>query len=416
MPVQVKVGYGEGELTATLSNGRFLGEIRPGPMSKIANLEHEILYRLNNPVGVQSLAALAKGAKKIAIVTGDQTRIAPTSKILPVIFEYLIQAGAEKCFLTVIIGVGNHRPITEEEKRQILGPLYGQVRCLHSRETGYSLMGITTRGTPVEVSTPVAEADLVIGLGNIELHQLAGFSGGVKAVAAGTASMRALEHNHRLSNLQNDAVGKLDENIVRQDMEEFARTANLRFVINTVMNEKRKVVYLTAGDPVEAHRTGAAIAEKLFKFQLKELADIVIVSPGGSPKDDTVYQAQKSVKNALRAVKAGGIIIITAKCSEGFGDPVFEQWMKESSSLEEIEARTKNDFVLGGHKCSFIASAVRKARIFMVSKMRPEDVKALFFTPFGSLQEAVDASIAEKGDNAGVLVMPWGSLTVPVKT
>lgn len=415
MPVQIKVRYGEGELTATLSTGKFLGEIRPGPLMEITNLEHEIVYRLNKPVGVQSLAALAKAAQKIVIVTADHTRVLPTQKILPIVVDYLVQAGVEKNSLTIIIGVGNHRPVTEEEKRQILGPLYGQVQSFHSRETGYSSLGVTTRGTPVEVSTPVAEADLVIALGNIELHQLAGFSGGVKAVAAGTASKRALEHNHRLSTLQKNAVGILDGNIIRHDMEEFARTANLNFIINTVMNEKREVVYLTAGDPIEAHQRGATVADKLFRFQLNELADIVVVSPGGSPKDDTVYQAQKSVKNALKAVKDGGIIIITAKCSEGFGDPVFEQWMKEASNLEEIEDRTKKDFVLGGHKCSFIASAVKKARIFMVSEMKPEDVKALFFEPFNSLQEAVDAAVAEKGDNAGIIVMPWGSLTVPIK-
>lgn len=414
MAVQIKVGYGEGELAAMLSTGRFLRELRPEPVQEVSNLAHEILCRLNKPVGVQPLASLAKAAQRIVIVTGDHTRVLPTHRIIPVIFNYLIQAGVEKNSITVVIGVGNHRPVTEEEKRKILGPVYGQIPCFHSRETGYSLIGITTRGTPVEVSTPVAEADLVIGLGNIELHQLTGFSGGVKAVAAGTASKRALEHNHRLSTLQTDAMGRLDGNIVRHDMEEFAGIANLKFIINTVMNEKREVVYLTAGDPVESHRTAAVVAEKLFKFKLEELADIVIVSPGGSPKDDTVYQAQKSLKNALKAVKDGGIIIITAKCSEGFGDPVFEQWMKEASSPEEIEARTKKDFVLGGHKCSFIASAVKKASVFMVSEMRPEDVAELFFKPFSSLQRALDAAVAEKGENAGVIVMPWGSVTVPI--
>lgn len=415
MPVEIKVGYGDKELSATLTAGRFLGEIRPGPLPEIANLEHEILYRLNKPVGVQCLAALAKAAKKTVIVTGDHTRVLPTHKILPVVVEYLVKAGIEKNSLTVIIGVGNHRPVTEEEKRQILGSLYGQVQSFHSRETGYSLVGVTTRGTPVEVSTPVAEADLVIALGNIEMHQLAGFSGGVKAIAAGTASKRALEHNHRLSTLQNDAVGELDGNIVRQDMEEFARTANLRFIVNAVMNEKREIVFLTAGDPVKSHRTGTAVAEKLFNIELNEAADIVIVSPGGSPKDDTVYQAQKSVKNALKAVKDGGIIILTAKCPEGFGDSTFEQWIKEAAGLKEIEDRTKNNFVLGGHKCAFIASAVNKAQIFMISEMKPEDVKALFFKPFSNLQEAVDAAVAEKGENAGIIVMPWGSLTVPIK-
>ncbi len=409
----VKVRYGSGETGAVVRGGRLLGVIRPHPLPELVDLRQEIINGLRGPIGSKPLSALAEGARKIAIVTSDHTRPLPAHLILPVLCAELEGAGAGKKDVTVVIGVGSHRPVTEEEKKRLTGPVYGQVRCFHSQETGYKLMGVTKRGTPVEVAVPAAEADLVIGLGNIELHQLAGYTGGVKAVAAGAASRRALEHNHRLSRLGESGLGMLDGNVVRQDMEEFARIAKLGFIINVVLNESHQVVHLAAGHPVRAHRSGCAAADRLYRVRIKEKADIVIMSPGGAPKDGTVYQVQKAVKNALRAVRDGGIIIAAAKCPEGFGDPVFEQWMSQVSSPEELEKRSSAEFILGGHKGAFIASAVKKARIFWVSDMPPEQVRKLFFEPFGTVQEAVDEALQIKGDDAGILVMPWGGLTVP---
>lgn len=405
--------YGAGEIGAVLHGGRFLAELAPKGFPGVADLEAEIIRQLEYPVASEPLKILARQARKIAIVTSDHTRVLPSEKILPVIFNYLEQKGVTPDKITIVIGGGNHRSVTAEEKVKLLGTLNGKVRSCHSRETGYKLLGLTTRGTPVEVSVPVAEADLVIALGNIEFHQLAGFSGGVKAVAAGAASSRALEYNHRLNILQGNKLGELEENQVRQDMEEFARTAGLRFIVNTVLNYDHQVISVVAGDPIEAHRIGCETARESFAVEIDEKADIVIVSPGGSPKDDTVYQSQKTLLNALRAVVQGGIIIFAAKCGEGFGDPVFERWMSGFSNVNEIEERTASEFVLGGHKCTFIAKAVKHATIFMVSDMESTQVKKLFFEPYNYLQEAINAALHIKGDKASILVMPWGGVTVP---
>lgn len=413
MPVKISLKYGSKEIKAQLPECRFIGELVPGTSNELIDLEQEIRDKLAHPVGSEPLVSLAKGVNKIAIVTPDHTRVFPSAEILPILCAHLFEAGIDSGSVTIVIGVGNHRPVNVDEKKRILGPLYNKVTCLHSKETGYIFKGITKRGTPIEVASPVAEAGLVIGLGSIELHQLAGFSGGVKAVAAGTAGRNALEHNHRLKTLQSDMTGKLEENFVRQDMEEFARVVNLRFIINVVLNEKGDVTFVTAGDPLEAHRHGCKVAKEVFTVSIEERADIVIVSPGGEPRDSTVYQAQKSVKNALKAVKDGGIIILAAQCPEGFGDEVFEKWLGEASDPEQILERAKKEFVLGGHKSVFIASAVKRAKIYLVSDMNYEAVIKMFFEPFSSLQEAIDKAFEIKGHSPSILVMPWGGLTVP---
>ncbi|MFA5881391.1 MAG: nickel-dependent lactate racemase [Eubacteriales bacterium] len=413
MSVTINLKYGNQEVQAIISTCRYLGEIRPNPLPEITQPEQEIINGLRQPIGAPPVDFLARGKGRAAIVISDHTRPLTSRLVLPLLIKELELGGLSKESIIVVIGVGNHRPVTENEKEYLLGPLYGQIKCQHSKETGYRMLGITKRGTPVEVAEPVAEADLVIAVGCIEPHQLAGFSGGVKAVAAGAASRRALEHNHKLGTLQGNALGQVEGNIVRRDMEEFAQIAGLHFIINIVLNEEQRVVQVAAGDPIKAHRAGEVTAGAMCCVKLHEAADIVVVSPGGTPKDDTVYQAQKSVRNALRAVVQGGIIIVAAKCPEGFGDPVFEEWMNAASSPKDIERRSAREFVLGGHKGAFIAQAVNQARIFWVSDMEQAQVRKLFFESFSSLQEAVDAAVAIKGDDARVLVMPYGGLTVP---
>lgn len=413
MGINVSLRYGREEIHAELQGGRFLGELKPQPMPETAGLEQKVVDGLRTPIGAPPLRDLARKAQKAAIVISDHTRPLPSGRILPLICNELEEAGIARNMMTVVIGLGNHRQVTEEEKKSLMGPVYGQVRCLHSKEAGYKLMGITKRGTPVEVAAPVADADLVVALGNVELHQLAGYTGGVKAVAVGTASPRSIEHNHRLSRLTDSSLGVLDDNIVRRDMEEFAEITNLKFIINLVLNEHHNAVHVAAGDPVKAHREACIAAEKIYKVNIAEKADIVVASPGGRPKDDTVYQAQKSVRNALRAAADGGIIVVAAKCPEGFGDPEFEEWMNRAGSPQDLLDRAQWEFVLGGHKGEFVARAVQKTRIFWVSDMEPEKVRKLFFEPYGSLQGAIDEALRIEGGGARVLVMPFAGLTVP---
>lgn len=413
MAISIILKYGTGDIGCEIGNCSNIREIRPKPLPPVNDLNREMVNALRYPIGSEPLNDLALKAQKIVIVVSDGTRPVPTGLLLPLLSRELRKAGIGAGRITVVIGCGSHRPVTDEEKKEILGPLYGKVKCFHSRETGYLLLGITKRGTPVEVSVPVAEADLVVALGNIEMHQMAGFTGGAKAVAAGTASIRALEHNHRLSNLQDEIMGTLNGNIVRNDMEEFARLAGLKFIINVVMDESDRVVQLVAGDPVRAHRAGCMTARRMYGISLSEKYDIIIVSPGGTPKDDTVYQAQKSINNALKGLADNGIIIVTAKCPEGYGNPAFEQLMEQVSGPEEILAKLGQRFALGAHKGGFVARAVKKAGVFLVSDMEPVKVRKLYFEPFGSLQEAVNRAIQIKGTKASVMVMPAGGLTVP---
>ena len=56
---------------------------------------------------------------------------------------------------------------------------------------------------------------------------------------------------------------------------------------------------------------------------------------------------------------------------------------------------------------------LQKAEIWVVSSLKDEDVRAMFMTPFESVQAAVDAALAQQGEAAQVLFLTEASITVP---
>lgn len=195
--------------------------------------------------------------------------------------------------------------------------------------------------------------------------------------------------------------------------EEAARYCPIDFIINVVLDEHKNIIHAVAGHYIKAHREGCKFIDRLYKKEIEALADIVIVSQGGAPKDLNLYQTQKALDNAKHAVKKGGIIILVGSCKEGMGDHVFEEWMTNSPTPDCMIERIQKDFQLGGHKAAAIALVLQNSDIYLVSDMEAKFVRNIFMHPYQSVQSALDDAMERLGSNATVLVMPHGGSTLP---
>ena len=147
------------------------------------------------------------------------------------------------------------------------------------------------------------------------------------------------------------------------------------------MNEKRNCLCF-AGDYIKAHRVGCEFINKHYLKEIDQLADIVLVSPGGSPKDINLYQAQKAIDNAKYAVKNGGVIILIASCKEGLGNVTFENWLLQARQPSDLIDRIKSDFQLGGHKAAAISMVLQSADIYLVSEINDITKERIFLRHF----------------------------------
>ena len=60
-------------------------------------------------------------------------------------------------------------------------------------------LGTTPHGTPVSINRTAAEADLVVCLGAVTHHVMAGFGGGRKSILPGSSGRETIFHNHAFS-------------------------------------------------------------------------------------------------------------------------------------------------------------------------------------------------------------------------
>ena len=264
---------------------------------------------IQNPIGTRKLSEIVKPGEKIVIVTSDITRPMPSKIVLPPVLAELESAGVSPADITIVFALGIHRPHTEAEKEALVGSeVYHKYRCIDSVGE-FTDLGKGKNGTPYEVFKPVVDADRRICLGNIEFHYFAGFSGGVKAIIPGVATKATIQVNHSHMIDPNAAAGKISGNPVRADIDEILDFLSVDFIVNVVLDEKKRIVHAVAGHAIDAHREGCRLLEEMYRIEIPEKADIVVVSPGGYPKDINLYQAQKALDNAKHAIKPGGSIL-----------------------------------------------------------------------------------------------------------
>jgi nickel-dependent lactate racemase len=414
----ISLASGQRKIPVTLDDSRVMAVLAPasaGHPPSEAQETAEIVRALENPIGSPPLAALAGPGRTVAIVTSDVTRPCPSRRLLPPLLDELARAGVRKRDVCIVFALGSHRPHTPQEKERLVGPeILSQYACLDSDPADCTLVGLTGRGTPLEIFRPVAQADLRICLGNIEYHYFAGYSGGAKAIFPGVSTTRSIQANHRMMVEDGAATGVVEGNPVRADIEELSRFLPVDFILNVVLGAKKEILKAVAGHFIAAHRAGCEFLDSIYKFPLPHAADIVLVSAGGYPKDLNMYQAQKALDNARFAVRQGGVIILVAACPEKYGSATFERWIKAATSPESIIADIAKNFELGGHKAAAIALALRKATVLSVSDMGEDVARSLFFTPMATVEDALAEADRLCGADARILVMPLGGSTLPV--
>ena len=411
--MKLEFGYGSGVQTVELPEKNIIGVLESNPMEHLRCGEDAVVWALENPVGSLPLHQKVKPGQKVAIVTSDISRPLPTYQVLPAVLDELYRGGVRREDITLVFALGSHREHTEEEKLRLAGPRSQEICCVDSDTKDCVHLGNTSRGTPVDITRAVAEADFRICLGNIEFHYFAGYSGGAKAIMPGVSTHDAIQANHRLMVSPDACAGKLEGNPIRQDIEEAGEICGVDFIVNVVLDEHKKIVYAVAGDVTKAHRNGCAYLDRMYRKELPEKADIVLVSQGGAPKDANLYQTQKALDNAKHAVKKGGTIILIGACPEGMGSKKFESWLTQAPTAHSMVERIGREFELGGHKAAAIGMVLENAAIDLVSEMDDDFVRSIFMTPRASAQEALDAAFEKYGPDATVLAMPYGGATLP---
>jgi len=413
--MKISLNYGSAFKSLEIPDENYLGTINPKEIrTTIEDPIFEVKRALANPIGSRRLKELVSNKNKIVILASDVSRPCPSYILLPPIIEELKEAGISNDQITIIFGLGVHRKHTKEEKKRLVGEeVYKQVKCIDHDIDNCVRIGTTKRANQVFIFKKVLDANFIIATGNLEFHYFAGFSGGAKAVAPGICSRKTIADNHKHFLDSGAKAGKIEGNPIREEIEEIGEMVGINFMVNAILNSHKKLVKVVAGEVTKAHREGTRYINNMFRVEIAELADIVITSPGGYPKDIDLYQTHKAMENAGLAVKDGGIIIVVGECRDGLGEGKFAEALNGKLSPQELIEELKNNFILGRHKASRVAKIHLDSEIYLVSSLADEIKKKLFIKNYSTLEEAFSQAMKIQGEKAKVLVIPYGGSTLP---
>lgn len=378
---------------------------------------------LEHPIGTPRLRELAKGKKKVVLVTSDHTRAVPSKLTLPILLEE-IRSGNPDADITILIATGLHRATTEEEQRRMFGDAivdHEKIAINNAFDpTQFTHVCTLPSGADFNVNKLATECDLLITEGFIEPHFFAGFSGGRKSILPGICSQETVNENHSYKAISSPYAntGVLEHNPIHEDMVCAARAVNVQFIFNVALNGEKKVIAAWAGDLEQAHAAGVAFIRKWSQCP-GITGDIVVTSNGGYPLDQNLYQSPKAVATAEACAGEDGVIIMCCSCADGMGGTRFAKLIK-MGTVDEIDgylSKIPPKETIPEQWCPQIYARILKKHpvILVTTYLDHEEVRKANMIPASSPDEALEIAYQMKGRDAKVVVIPDGVSVLAVK-
>ena len=423
-----RIPYGRTEIEFSLPptmRGTVVVSKSPDPL---VDVDEALTEALAHPVGSPPLREMAQPGDRVCIVFTDITRASPDHLLVPAILRELEAAGVHDHDITLLCGIGMHRPSTAEEKVAKLGQaVVDRYRVIDNEPQNPDALvdlGVTAGGVPVSAHRAAVEADLLIATGIVEPHQYAGYSGGRKTLAVGAAGEALIAHTHGPAFVDHPGtrLGRIEGNPFHEAVTEAAQRAGLRFIFNVVLDDEKRILKVAAGEPQAAFKELVTFARSIYEVPIPHQYDVAIGGVG-FPKDANLYQASRGASYLFFAptpvVKPGGFLIVPARCEEGAGDGVGEQRflaaMRDAPDVQFIldDAR-QHGYPPGQQRAFVMAKVLEKARVVIVGSETPDVVAACKMTPVETMEQALALAASELGKDLDVLIVPHALLTLPV--
>lgn len=270
-----------------------------------------------------------------------------------------------------VVGLGLHRPMRTDELPVSPFPLL-------QHDPDDTVPTAIVDGIPGAVSRHVADADVLLGVGIVELHQYAGFSGGHKAVAVGLggrATLDALHHRDRVT-APGVLLGRLDGNPFRAAIDGLGEAAGCAWVL------LRAGESWFAGPPVSTLRTAAASLDCWWEHPTEHSAAILRVP---SKKAVNFYQASRAATyvglSDAPPLTPGATLFLDAACPEGLGEGdgerAFAEVLARGTSPWDELLTGPAPVGAGTQRAIMLAATLRRFRLVVTGVNDPTPLRAV---------------------------------------
>ena len=277
------------------------------------------------------LSALARAdldGRRVCVVVPDATRACPLAGLLSAVHDALAGRVAS---LTVLVALGTHPPMAPDALRSWLGAdslpgarlgqhawwdpsalvTVGVVTAARIRELSG---GLLDEDVPVRLNRAVVDHDVVIVLGPVLPHEVAGFSGGTKYLVPGVAAAEVIDVSHWLGALITSAaiIGTPGTTPVRALIDDAAALvpADVLACCVVTVGSGSGVCHLSVGEPGEAWAAAVRVAAQVHvRYLDRPVGRVVSVIP---ERYDDMWTAAKGFYKVEPVVADGGEVVLVA--------------------------------------------------------------------------------------------------------
>ncbi len=303
-----------------------------------------------------------RSGEAVTLVVNDSTRPASIRMLAPIEQELCGN-------VRILFATGTHRPVTFEEKNQLLGGLFSGAPWKNSDcdSSEMIFIGRTSRGTPISVDPWILDGNPVVSVNSVEPHYFAGYTGGRKSFIPGVSARETILSNHFLACLPGAIPGELNDNPVHLDMMEALKLIEERVEIvqgNGVMHDGELVHFITGSCEV-SFMTAVNACSRLSTLEETDKSPVVVLHPG-SPLDVSLYQSEKAIYNCHSLVEDGGVLLLVSSCTEGLGADHMEKAFKASMDSSWV-APEIDQYNLGDHSIVRLKDMRKRIRFALAS-------------------------------------------------
>lgn len=397
--VEIWLPYGSSEIPVRIPEERLVSILRPQNAEVVQDIPSQIRKSIeSNP----NLLQTAKKAERTCIALGSSANSKVVSEITSTLIDALKNAGVSPSSLTMIRTPGSPR----------IDPQLASDLEIIDHDPSPRFSG-PTHDVKVDfvptLNLEFSACTFKILIGELRPHHFLGYSGLSDIVFPGLASAASIESH--LLNRKNFGVADLFKERVR-----IAASVPNLFALGFVLDADLALARLTLGSFDD---TMADLQKCVQSFCVQEVgrpADVVVLSAGGAPLDDSLLHAVESCPAALPALKRDGVMILAAECPSGHGNKEFYTWSAQHKEPRYLEARLKHSFTYHGFKAAFLSRVLQNHRIYLVSTIPDHYVQDVFgMRAAATVNAALQTAQHSIGSDSTITVIPDAGRVIPIQ-
>lgn len=406
---KVQLRYGQGEVKLQIPDANLGEVIQPRKQQATKDVLGTIRQALNNPVGITFTETISN--RRVCILIEDGTRAEPHEVIVDELARNLEPAKD----LTFIITTGSHEP-NSARNQEIIQAIHhschqydlNKYRVItHDALTSpCKLVGTTSRGTEVRVNEEVMDMEAFVVAADMKNHYFAGYSNVIKNFLPGLCDFAAIEANHSLALEPESTFGRHPfhpdtsrrTNPVAEDMLDAMKLIikdRPGFMLGTVTSGPY-ILWAGSGAFEPVTTKGIRVIDESSSFTVP-VTDHIIVTPGGFPQDESLYNAQRGLELTKNAVKDNGEVLLLAECPKGIAPtPKAQEFFYDYliKPLPEMMAAIKNRYRLYTHKSWKFGELIQRLqRIWLFTTLDQAQVETAHLHYTQNPQEIINSWI-----------------------